>query len=114
MLDVSASTGAGGRVMKSYEWDLYGWLVEQDSDAPSNSTEFQYVTEASASGGSSKLTIPGDGRTSEKKLAWFFNVTATNWLGGVGWTSIQVGSGIDVLHASSEGTCICSTTSHEK
>lgn len=99
VVDVSASTGAGGRSMGSYEWNLYDWSVEQESDAPS--TELQYVAEASASGGSSKLTIPGAGRASEKELTWFLNVTATNWLGGVDWTSIQVGIDTDVLHASS-------------
>lgn len=99
VVDVSASTGGGGRFMDSYLWDLYDWSLQQDSDAPS--AELQRVAEASASGGSSKLVIPGEGRASELEVTWFFNVTATNWLGGVGWTSIQVGNGIEVLRASS-------------
>lgn len=100
MLDVSASTGGGGREMDSYQWGLYDWSVQQASDAPS--TELEYVANASASGGSSKLTIPGAGqRASEMELTWFFNVTATNWLGGSSSTSIQVGANIDVLHPSS-------------
>lgn len=89
VLDVSASTGAGGRLMESYLWELHDWSVEQTSDSPS--TELDYVAAASASGRSSKLTIPGAGRASEKELTWFFNITATNWLGGVGWKSIEVG-----------------------
>lgn len=89
VLDVSASTGGGGRVMESYKWELYDWTVEQESDAPS--AEFDYAEEASAAGGSSKLTIPGAGRESENELTWYFNITATNWLGGIGWTSIEVG-----------------------
>ncbi|CBJ25633.1 conserved unknown protein [Ectocarpus siliculosus] len=88
VLDVSASTGGGGRVMESYQWELYDWTVEQESDAPS--AEFDYAEEASAAGGSSKLTIPGAGRESENELTWYFNITATNWLGGTGWTSIEV------------------------
>lgn len=76
-------------MMESYQWELYDWAVEQESDAPS--AELDYVEEASAAGGSSKLTIPGAGRESEKELTWYFSITATNWLGGVGWTSIQVG-----------------------
>lgn len=81
--------------MESYQWDLYDWSTEQDSDAPS--TELQHVAEASVNGGSSQLVVPAADRASVYELTWFFNVTATNWLGGVGWTSIQVGSGIDVL-----------------
>lgn len=81
--------------MESYRWDLYDWSVQQASDAPSS--EFQSVAEASVSGGSSKLTIPGPGRASELEVTWFFNITATNWLGGVGWTLIQVGSDSEVL-----------------
>lgn len=81
--------------MESYLWELYDWSVEQASDAPS--TEFDYVNAASASGGSSKLTILAADRASENELTWFFNVTATNWLGGVGWKSIQVGSDGNVL-----------------
>ncbi|CAB1097917.1 unnamed protein product [Ectocarpus sp. CCAP 1310/34] len=88
VLDVSASTGGGGRVMESYQWELYDWAVEQESDAPS--AEFDYAEEASAAGGSSKLTIPGAGRKSENELTWYFNITATNWLGGIGWTSVEV------------------------
>lgn len=93
-MDVSASTGAGGRVMQSYLWELYDWSVEQASDAPF--TELTYVAAASASGGSSKLTVPAAGRASQNELTWFFNVTATNWLGGVGWKSIEVGSDCNV------------------
>ncbi|CAM9866176.1 unnamed protein product, partial [Pylaiella littoralis] len=88
VLDVSASTGAGGRVMKSYLWELYDWSVEQASDAPS--TELEYVAAASASGKSSNLTIPAADRGSVNETTWFFNVTAMNWLGGVGWKSIEV------------------------
>lgn len=95
MLDVSASTGAGGRVMKSYLWELYDWSVEQASDAPS--TELEYVAAASASGKSSNLTIPAADRGSVNETTWFFNVTAINWLGGVGWKSIEVGSDGNVL-----------------
>lgn len=98
VLDVSASTGGGGRFMESYQWDLYNWSVQQDSDTPS--TELQYVADASVSGGSSKLFIPGEGRASQLELTWFFNVTATNWLGGVGWTSIQVSSDMEASRAS--------------
>lgn len=105
MLDVSASTGGGGRLMDSYRWDLYDWSIQQASDAPS--TELQDVAEASVSGGSSKLIIPGEGRASELEVTWFFNVTATNWLGGVGWTSIQVINDIEVLHASSRKNVHC-------
>lgn len=90
VIDVSASTGAGGRVMESYLWELYDWSIEQASDAPF--TELTDVAAASASGGSSKLTVPTAGRASQNELTWFFNVTATNWLGGVGWKSIEVGS----------------------
>ena len=97
MLDVSASTGGGGRSMDSYQWDLYDWSIQQSSDAPS--AELQDVAEASAFGGSSKLIIPAEGRASELELTWFFNVTATNWLGGVGWTSIEVCSDEKGLHA---------------
>lgn len=112
MLDVSASSGAGGRFMVSYEWDLYGWIVEEPTDAPS--AEYQYVAEASASGGSGQLTIPGAGRASEKKVTWLFNVTATNWLGGIGWASIQVGTNITVSYPfSSRNThCICDKLAH--
>ncbi|CAM9463784.1 unnamed protein product, partial [Ectocarpus sp. 12 AP-2014] len=88
VMDVSASTGGGGRVMESYQWELYDWTVEQESDAPS--AEFDYAEEASAAGGLSKLAIPGAGRESENELTWYFNITATNWLGGIGWTSIEV------------------------
>lgn len=76
--------------MKSYLWELYDWSVEQQSDTPS--AELDFVAAASAGGGSSKLTIPGANRASEKKVAWYFNITATNWLGGVGWKPIEVGS----------------------
>ncbi len=88
VLDVSASTGGGGRSMTSYLWDLYDWSVQQESDVPS--AELDLAAAASASGGSSKLTIPGADRASEKEVSWFFNVTAINWLGGIGWKSIEV------------------------
>lgn len=74
--------------MKSYVWDLYDWSVQQESDVPS--AESDLAAAASVSGGLSKLTIPGADRASEKEVSWFFNVTAINWLGGVGWTSIEV------------------------
>ncbi|CAM9347803.1 unnamed protein product, partial [Scytosiphon promiscuus] len=88
VLDVSASTGAGGRLMESYVWELYDWIIEKESDAPS--AELEHVTAASALGGSSKLTIPGADRASENALTWLFNITAINWLGGVGWKSFEV------------------------
>lgn len=69
-------------------WELYDWIVEEESDAPL--AELEDVTAASTSGGSSKLTIPGEGRESQNALTWFFNVTAINWLGGIGWTSVEV------------------------
>lgn len=89
MVDVSASTGAGGRTMSSYEWGLYKWTVEQASDTPV--AELDYVDDASASGGLSELIIPAENRTSEQEVTWFLNVTATNWLGGVGWDTFEVG-----------------------
>jgi len=76
--------------MTSYLWDLYSWSVEQESDVPS--AELEFAAAASASGGVSKLTIPAADRASKKKVSWFFNVTAINWLGGVGWKSIEVGA----------------------
>lgn len=88
-MDISASTGAGGRTMSSYQWDLYKWTVGQTSDTPV--AELDYVDNASASGGLSKLIIPAENRTSEREVTWFFNVTATNWLGGVGWKTFEVG-----------------------
>lgn len=76
-------------MMTSYQWDLYDWTVQHSSDEPS--TELDDVTAASASGGSSKLNISAAGRLSEMEVTWFFNVTATNWLGGVGWNAFEVG-----------------------
>lgn len=87
-MDVSSSTGGGGRTMSSYQWDLYDWTVQHSSDEPD--AELDDVIEASASGGSSELTIPSSGRLSEMSVTWFFNVTATNWLGGVGWNAFEV------------------------
>lgn len=75
--------------MVSYQWDLYDWTVQHSSDEPN--AELDDVIEASASGGSSELTIPALGRLSEREVTWFFNVTATNWLGGVGWNEFEVG-----------------------
>lgn len=74
--------------MESYLWELYDWTVEVESDAPS--VEFEYAAAASESGGSSTLTIPGIDRESENALTWYFNITAINWLGGIGWQSVEV------------------------
>lgn len=75
--------------MLSYQWDLYDWMVQHSSDEPD--AELDIVNEASASGGSSELIIPATGRLSEMEVTWFFNVTAINWLGGVGWNEFEVG-----------------------
>ena len=75
--------------MLSYQWDLYDWMVQHSSDEPD--AEWDIVNEASASGGSSELIIPATGRLSEMEVTWFFNVTAINWLGGVGWNEFEVG-----------------------
>lgn len=88
-MDVSSSTGAGGRVMSSYQWELYNWTVATALDAPV--TELEYVNQASGLDGSSSLILPAENRSSQEELTWFFNVTATNWLGGVGWNTFEVG-----------------------
>lgn len=74
--------------MSSYEWDLYDWTVEQSSDAPE--AELDSVEKASAAGGWSNLTISSSSRSSEEEVTWFFNITARNWLGGVGWDTFEV------------------------
>lgn len=91
---MSSSSGAGGREMFWYDWELYDWTFEQDSDEPIQ--ELATVDAYSASGGSSELTIPAVDRASEKEVTWFFRITATNWLGGVGSSNFEVG-GVHVI-----------------
>lgn len=85
VVDVRSSIGSGGRPMLAYAWDLYDWNVADESDAPS--LELEIVPEEGETG---VLVLPSSVRFSEGEVTWFFNVTATNWLGSVGWNTFQV------------------------
>lgn len=75
--------------MSSYQWDLYNWTVATGSDAPE--MELSYMDESFGQDRSSSITLPADIRSSQEEATWYFNVTAINWLGGIGWNTFEVG-----------------------
>lgn len=74
--------------MMSYTWDLYEWTVEDETDA--SSTEFELIFAESGESDSGKLVLPSSIRSSQSRVTWYFNVTATNWLGSTGWGTFEV------------------------
>lgn len=76
--------------MMSYTWELYNWTDEQGLGDVIPEKAISHAEAASALGGWSKLTIPAAGRVIRNEVKWFFNVTATNWLGGIGWQTFDV------------------------
>lgn len=63
-------------------------MDEQGDTIPEKA--ISYAKAASALGVWSKLTIPAAVWVIRNEVKLFFNVTATNWLGGVGWQTFDV------------------------
>lgn len=87
-METKASVGSGGRPMVAYSWDLYNWTAHNHSDSPS--VELDLLMVASGEGALGSLVLPATIRSATSRMTWKFNVTATNWLGNIGWNTFEV------------------------
>lgn len=89
-MDMTASSGSGGRPMLSYTWELFDFTVEDESDTQFMLEVIELVSMASGDGASGTLVLPHTSRQWQGRVSWRFNVSATNWQGATGWDSFQV------------------------